>query len=85
LRCGLAPPVREGKWLHIVTKDGKDVPIDYRLLKRGDRWWVYDVGIEGVSLVANYRTQFNNVVQTSSYEELLSKLRARAEELQAPR
>src|SRR5207249_9685795 len=41
----------------IITKNGTDVPIDYRMLKRGDRWLVYDVNIEGVSLVSNYRTQ----------------------------
>lgn len=53
----------------LITKKGIEVPIDYRMLKRGDRWRVYDVSIEGVSLVANYRTQFNSVIRTSSYDE----------------
>jgi phospholipid transport system substrate-binding protein len=65
----------------LITKKGTEVPIDYRMLKRGDRWRIYDVSIEGVSLVANYRTQFNNVIRTSSYDELLRKLRSRAEEV----
>jgi phospholipid transport system substrate-binding protein len=64
----------------IVTKNGTEVPVDYRTLKRGDRWRVYDVSIEGVSLVANYRTQFNSIIRTSSYEELLKKMRSRVEE-----
>jgi phospholipid transport system substrate-binding protein len=65
----------------IITKNGTEVPIDYRMLKRGDRWRVYDVSIEGVSLVANYRTQFNSVIRTSSYDELLRKIRSRVEEM----
>jgi len=64
----------------IITKNGTEVPVDYRTLKRGDRWRVYDVSIEGVSLVANYRTQFNSIIRTSSYEELLKKMRSRLEE-----
>jgi phospholipid transport system substrate-binding protein len=66
----------------LVTKKGVEVPIDYRMLKRGDQWRIYDVSIEGVSLVANYRTQFNNVIRTSSYDELLRKMRSRVEEMQ---
>jgi phospholipid transport system substrate-binding protein len=67
----------------IVTKNGTEVPVDYRLLKRGDRWLVYDVSIEGVSLVSNYRTQFNKIIQTTSYNELVSKLRNKQDELLA--
>ena len=65
----------------IITKNGTEVPTDYRMLKRGDRWRIYDVSIEGVSLVANYRTQFNSIIRTSSYDELLRKMRSRAEEI----
>jgi phospholipid transport system substrate-binding protein len=64
----------------IVTKGGSEVPIDYRMLKKGDRWLVFDVSIEGVSLVSNYRTQFNKIIQTSSYQELVKKLRTKQEE-----
>jgi phospholipid transport system substrate-binding protein len=49
--------------------------------KAGDRWLVYDVVIEGVSLVANYRTQFNKIIQTSSFNDLIEKLKAKQEEL----
>jgi len=50
------------------------------MLKKGDRWLVYDVIIEGVSLVANYRTQFNKIIQTSSYQELVKKMKTKQEE-----
>ena len=65
----------------LLTKTGSEVPIDYRMLKKGDRWLVYDVVIEGVSLISNYRTQFNKIIQTSSYQELVKKMKTRQEEL----
>src|SRR5262249_52588480 len=64
----------------LLTKTGTDGPIEYRMLKKGDRWLVYDVIIEGVSLVSNYRTQFNKIIQTSSYAELVKKMKSRQEE-----
>lgn len=65
----------------LLTKAGSEVPIEYRMLKRTERWLVYDVVIEGVSLVANYRTQFNKIIQTSSFQELVKKMKARQEQL----
>jgi len=67
----------------IITKNGTEVPVDYRMIKRSDRWLVYDVSIEGVSLVSNYRTQFNKIIQTTSYNELVSKLKNKQDELLA--
>jgi phospholipid transport system substrate-binding protein len=67
----------------IVTKNGTEVPVDYRMVKRADHWLVYDVSIEGVSLVSSYRTQFNKIIQTSSYNELVTKLRTKQDELMA--
>jgi phospholipid transport system substrate-binding protein len=61
----------------IMTKSGSEVPIDYKMLRKGDRWLVYDVVIEGVSLISNYRTQFNKIIQTSSYPELVKKLKTK--------
>lgn len=61
----------------VVTKQGTEIPVSYRLHRRDGRWLVYDVMIEGVSLVANYRSQFNKIIQSSSYEELVKRLRAR--------
>jgi len=65
----------------LLTKSGNEIPIEYRMLKKGDRWLVYDVIIEGVSLIANYRTQFNKIIRTSSYQELVKKMKAKQEEL----
>jgi len=67
----------------IITKNGTEVPVDYRMIKRSERWLVYDVSIEGVSLVSNYRTQFNKIIQTTSYNVLVSKLRNKQDELLA--
>jgi phospholipid transport system substrate-binding protein len=61
----------------IVTKQGTEIPVEYRMRKKDGRWLVYDVNIEGVSLVANYRTQFNKIIQTESYQALVDKLKAK--------
>jgi phospholipid transport system substrate-binding protein len=65
----------------ILTKQGSEIPIDYKMLRGpGDRWLVYDVMIEGVSLIANYRTQFNKIIQTSSYQELIHRMKTKQSE-----
>jgi phospholipid transport system substrate-binding protein len=64
----------------VTPKQGTEVPVDYRLLLRGERWLVYDVVIEGISLVSNYRTQFNKIIQSSSYQELVKKMKTKQEE-----
>jgi phospholipid transport system substrate-binding protein len=62
----------------IVTKQDTAVPVDYRMHRRGDRWLVYDVVIEGISLVANYRSQFNAIIQTSTYQGLVARMKTKA-------
>ena len=64
----------------LLTKGGSEIPIEYRMHRKGERWLVYDVIIEGVSLIANYRTQFNKIIQTSSYQELVRKMKTKQEE-----
>src|SRR5207237_9579438 len=59
----------------IASKQGSDIPVDYRMHLKNGRWLVYDVIIEGVSLVSNYRSQFNKVVHTDSYEAPVQSLR----------
>ena len=56
-----------------------EIPVDYRLARSGDRWLAYDVSIEGVSLVSSYRAQFNKIIQTSSTQGLVERLRAKQE------
>ena len=67
-----------------TTKNGTEIPVDYRMLRKGERWLVYDVTVEGLSLVDNYRGQFNKIIETSSYQHLVKKMKARNEEFVAP-
>ena len=67
-----------------ITKQGTEIPVDYRLLRRGDRWLAYDVFVEGISLVSNYRTQFDRIMRTASYPELVRRMRANQAEFAAP-
>jgi phospholipid transport system substrate-binding protein len=57
--------------------------IEYRLLQRNSNWQVYDVIIEGVSLVNNYRTQFNKVILEQSYAELVKQMKLKLEQEKA--
>ncbi len=69
----------EGKYalvsLSVFTSKDVEIPIEYRLQKKSEQWLIYDVSIEGVSLVNNYRTQFNSIILNSSYEGLVAKLK----------
>ena len=59
-----------------ITPDrGPDTTIVYRLSRRGSQWTVYDVVLDGVSLVSNYRSQFNVIIATSSVAQLLERMR----------
>jgi phospholipid transport system substrate-binding protein len=74
----------------IVTKRNQEIPIFYRLQKADSKWEVYDIVVEGVSLVNNYRTQFSKIIRTSSYQDLVKKMQAKVEgeegaELGAPK
>jgi len=64
----------------IATKAGTEVPVDYRLHRVGEQWLVYDVAIEGISLVSNYRAQFDRIIRSSSYKQLADKLKAKKDE-----
>ena len=64
----------------ITTVKGTDIPVSYRVLKKSDKWMVYDITIEGVSLVNNYRSQISSILDSSSYDDLVKKIRARLTE-----
>ena len=68
----------------VVTAKRDEYTLDYRLLNKGGKWMVYDVVIEGVSLVSNYRSQFNRIIFNQGYPELVKKLRTKSEEIKAP-
>jgi phospholipid transport system substrate-binding protein len=59
---------------NVVSSD-KKIPITYRLIQRDGDWKVYDLVIEGVSLVSNYRTQFNDILSRQTPSEMLAILR----------
>ena len=60
---------------YLQTSDGKKIPLFYRLTDKSGSWKVYDVIIEGVSMVKNYRTQFREILSKDSAEKLLQILR----------
>jgi len=65
----------------IVTAKREEFTLDYRLKKDGGKWMVCDVVIEGVSLVANYRSQFNRIVRSQGYDALVKKLKDKSAEI----
>jgi phospholipid transport system substrate-binding protein len=61
----------------ILARGGRLIPLTHTLVYRNRRWVVRDVNIEGISLVANYRSQFDRVIRSSSYPQLVQLIRAR--------
>ncbi len=77
----------EKEYAEVRTKvlSGKtEIPMDYRLLNKNNDWRVYDVVVDGVSLVMNYRGQFAKILHTSSYPDLVDQLRKKSEKIKAP-
>jgi len=58
----------------LIKHNNLDIPIHYKLHKTQDRWRVYDVVIEGVSLVRNYRTQFSSIIKKEKYAGLVQRI-----------
>lgn len=76
----------EGDYAEVRTKvvSGKtEIPLYYRLLNQGGDWRVYDVVVDGVSLVNNYRGQFTQILRDSTHAELVAKLQQKIEQLKA--
>ena len=69
-----------------VTINKDSIPVEYGLFRTDDhgRWKIYDVSIDGVSLVATYRDQFRQVISRNGYDALLSTLKSRRAQLEAP-
>jgi len=76
--------ILEGEYAEVrtvVVKANDRIPLNYRLINEGGTWKVYDVIIEGVSLVSNYRSQFSKIIHESSYAELVKRLKTKVSEL----
>jgi phospholipid transport system substrate-binding protein len=61
-----------------------EVAIEYRLLEQEGRWAVYDVAVDGVSLISNYRSQFNSILKRTSFTQFLDRLRTREASVGSP-
>jgi phospholipid transport system substrate-binding protein len=64
-----------------LTSRKVSLDVDYRMLQRAGDWRVYDIVVDGISLVRSYREQFNKIIRTSSYGELVAKLRQKTGEI----
>jgi phospholipid transport system substrate-binding protein len=69
--------------VRVMQRGTQPVPIDYAMEKTASGWKVYDVMVGGVSLVANYRTEFGNVVRESGIDGLIKNLSTKNRSLQA--
>jgi phospholipid transport system substrate-binding protein len=77
----------EKEYAEVRTKvlSGKtEIPLDYRLMNKANDWRVYDVVVDGISLVNNYRGQFTKIIKSSSYADLVEQLRKKSEKLKTP-
>ena len=68
----------------LIIAASADIPVDYKLYKKGDDWLVYDVIIEGVSLVSNYRSSYQEIVKKEGFDGLLAKMQEKIDELNNP-
>jgi len=67
----------------VITPSRDEFTMDYRLINKNGKWKVYDVVIEGVSLVSNYRGQFSRIISERGYGELVKKLQSKDVEIKA--
>lgn len=65
----------------IIREDGTKIPVYYRLLTRNNEWKIYDVVIEGVSMVKNYKNQFDEILKKNTFDEFIQKIKEKAEKL----
>lgn len=66
-----------------ITTKGTEIAVDYRLLVNQGKWMIYDVVIEGVSIVNNYRSQFNNILIKSPYKDLVQMMKEKVSKIGA--
>ena len=67
----------------ITMKDGRKIPVNYRMLPKDGSWRVYDVIIENISLVKNYRTQFQDILNSATPDQLIARVLEKAHEVRA--
>lgn len=67
----------------LIIAASADIPVDYKLYRKDDAWWVYDVIIEGVSLISNYRSSYQEIVKKEGFDGLLAKMQEKIDELKS--
>jgi phospholipid transport system substrate-binding protein len=65
----------------LIITSSADVPVNYKVYQKGDQWLVYDVIIEGVSLISNYRSSYQEIMKKEGFDGLLAKMQAKIDEL----
>lgn len=78
----------EGSYAEVRTKlfsEKTSYPMDYRLMEKSGDWVVYDIIVDGISLVRNYRGQFERIIRAESYAALVEKLRKKSKDITAPK
>ena len=68
----------------IPLSNGSEMPLEYRLQRTDTRWRVYDISVDGISLVSSYRAQFNKIIRIDSFDVLMTKLTSQQIEFSAP-
>lgn len=64
----------------VVPKTKEQLGVDYRLIEKAQRWAVFDVVVDGVSIAGNYRAQFDKILRTSSYDMLVQQIKRKLEQ-----
>ncbi len=65
----------------LILSSSADIPVNYKLYQKGDQWLVYDVIIEGISLISNYRSSYQEIMKDEGFDGLLNKMQAKIDEL----
>ncbi|MDH3830781.1 MAG: ABC transporter substrate-binding protein, partial [Gammaproteobacteria bacterium] len=66
----------------LILTASADIPVNYKVYKKNDKWWVYDVIIEGISLISNYRSSYQEIVKKEGFDGLIAKMKAKIKELE---
>ncbi len=64
----------------VVTRQGTEVPVEAKVNRKEGRWLVYDLAVENISLIANYRSQFDRIIRMSSFKDLITRLKTKRDE-----
>jgi phospholipid transport system substrate-binding protein len=77
-----SPEAKGVKVQTTIMRANEHIPVDYHLAQRNGRWLITDVDIDGVSIVENYRNTFRRIIQSSSFDNLLQKMRSQSQAIQ---